>query len=915
MRNTRLRRTSEMVLAILLLCLSVGCTVKTTGKRTVHYKLYENASLKHIGTWIKTDIYIPREAIVAVMAKGEVWDTRNPAKWRWQPFPLLELKIGKNGMKRFLTAGGDMKNPANMNVFMSVNDGFLYFSIKGWRHPEKKAGSFIATVILWDKGHQDQIAEDIEGLVSTHPGDHQYRHLVSYMAVCFLHMRDYARAEIFLKRLRESGQATARVFRMSSHFERSLGRYDRAKAYAEEALRIAKQSGNQIMEGGTLLCLSGALSGLGQYEEAMKMAMRSLALAESKRRPPHRVLSAMAHVSIAGILLKMNNPSESIGHIEGALRFFTTRDRWGVTPMCYVMLGMSHWQLNEMNEARKSFESALTEANKWGRPEPTQVAHTFLGRIAEREGDDQKAFEHYAEAIKIIEGMRSKLTDPSLKALFMEKHLDVYEWMIRLLQRRQRAPEALHYLERAKARAMLDMLGEKAFSSKVKEENELLAQERSIRKRIDSVSMEMEMEVVSPESPGRSEEQISEIRQLESEHRAILDKIERRNPELASLLTIKPLGAKEIQALLDPDTALLEYFLGRESQLVFVAAREKVLAVPLHASPGTLFKMIQAFRTDAVEGISLERLAMKGYQKPLSDLYDILIRPIEGEISAKKHLVIVPHGMLHYLPFHALLSKKGGKPGYLIESFAISYLPSASVLKYTRVKNKGNRKDLFAVGNPATGLDPLPAAEQEAREVSALFDRKLVLTGQQATETSVKDQSPSYDMVLLSTHGEMIESNPLKSNLRFAPSKGDDGRLTVDEIFDMEIKANLVTLSACETALVSGEVENFPQGDDLVGLTRAFIHAGAPSVVASLWKVSDDSTVKLMRAYYRNLQGMSKAEALRTAQLELMKLSLRFNLERGRTAITRSSGYQPGVTIECSHPFFWAPFILVGDWK
>ena len=137
----------------------------------------------------------------------------------------------------------------------------------------------------------------------------------------------------------------------------------------------------------------------------------------------------------------------------------------------------------------------------------------------------------------------------------------------------------------------------------------------------------------------------------------------------------------------------------------------------------------------------------------------------------------------------------------------------------------------------------------------------------------------------------------------------------MDEIFDMEIKANLVTLSACETALVSGEAENFPQGDDLVGLTRAFIHAGAPSVVASLWKVSDDSTVKLMRAYYRNLQGMSKVEALRTAQLELMNLSLRFNLERGRAAITRSAGYQPGVTIECSHPFFWAPFILVGDWK
>jgi CHAT domain-containing protein len=213
------------------------------------------------------------------------------------------------------------------------------------------------------------------------------------------------------------------------------------------------------------------------------------------------------------------------------------------------------------------------------------------------------------------------------------------------------------------------------------------------------------------------------------------------------------------------------------------------------------------------------------------------------------------------------------------------------VLKYARAKNKGNRGDLFAVGNPVTGLSPLPAAEVEVKEVSAIFEKKLVLTGQQATKISVKSQGPQYDMILLSTHGEMIESNPLKSNLRFTPSEGDDGKLTVNEIFDMEIKANLVTLSACETALVKGETGDFPQGDDLVGLSRAFLHAGAPSVVASLWKVSDESTVELMRAFYRNIKTMSKSEALQRAQLDLMKSGL------------------------SSHPFFWAPFILLGDWK
>ncbi|MGZ3605841.1 MAG: CHAT domain-containing protein, partial [Thermodesulfobacteriota bacterium] len=184
-----------------------------------------------------------------------------------------------------------------------------------------------------------------------------------------------------------------------------------------------------------------------------------------------------------------------------------------------------------------------------------------------------------------------------------------------------------------------------------------------------------------------------------------------------------------------------------------------------------------------------------------------------------------------------------------------------------------------------------PAAEVEVNEVSAIFEKKLVLTGQQATKASVKSQGPGYDLILLSTHGEMIESNPLKSNLRFTPLERDDGKLTVSEIFDMEIKANLVTLSACETALVRGETGDFPQGDDLVGLSRAFIHAGAPSVVASLWKVSDESTVELMRAFYRNIKTMSKSEALQRAQLGLMKSVLGF------------------------HPYFWAPFVLIGDWR
>jgi CHAT domain-containing protein len=408
----------------------------------------------------------------------------------------------------------------------------------------------------------------------------------------------------------------------------------------------------------------------------------------------------------------------------------------------------------------------------------------------------------------------------------------------------------------------------------------------------------------------------ADIERLRQEHTDILQRIEQLNPELASLININPLQASEIQDLLDADTALLAYYVGWDVNLVFVVTREQVTSVGLETSREKLLDGIQRFRTEAVEEISVDGMASKGYAPSLSELYASLIQPVEERIAGKRHLVIVPHGILHYLPFQALLRKgPDGAEGYLIESFTISYLPSASLLRFVRMKAGGRKEAFLAVGNPATGLASLPAAEVEAREVSALFQNRMLLTGQQATETSVKNEGPRFDMMLLSTHGEMIESDPLKSNLRFTPSTSDDGRLTVGEIFDMEVKADLVTLSACETGLARGVKGGFPTGDDLVGLSRAFIHAGTPSVVASLWKVSDDSTVALMRTFYGNLREMSKAEALRQAQLALMKSRLSFRSERGGSGITRSPGYQPGVTIDCSHPFFWAPFILVGDWQ
>jgi CHAT domain-containing protein/Tfp pilus assembly protein PilF len=911
-----------------MISLLFGCMPRMTVKETAHYKVYENIDLvasTNFGTWTKTDIQIPQGAIVAVMAKGEIWDTRNPSEWYWQPHQCLRFKVGEDSREINIICGIDRKDPYNLNVVPSGNGGFLYFGMGTWwrnRNPKTKMGKITARAIVWEKDRQDQIESDLLRLIRDHPKDPQFRFLVAFMANCLGPIGEYQKVQNLYKMMKENpdldwDKVYSVVLNHLSDFERQQGRNESAKAYLEESLKGVRHYGNKYEESMVLQRLGRVAFNQKKYEEANQLLEQALEIAMTIKNP-YVIGSCLSNMGVN--LLRMNKPSEAIEHLEKALEQYRRSDVYLTQRWCYLNLGEAYMRLNKNMEAKKSFESAIEVALKAADPQPQWSAHQWLGRMAEREGNNQVAFEHYAEAIKLVESMRAKYTDPELKALFMKDKFRFYERMIQLLYKMQRVPEALHYLERARARVMLDMLAEKTLSSKNKEENELLDQERDLRKRIEEISTGQEK--ISFERPQQPEEEISEaqkpekliseLERLQSQHRAILEKIEKLNPELASLVSINPLKANEIQGLLDGDTILIEYFIGMESRFIFLVTREKVLAVSLKVDSKKLFQKIREFRARAVEGITLDLLFSKAYERPLSDLHDILIQPIEEKIFGKKNLVIIPYGMLHYLPFQALLSREGK---YLIESFTISYLPSATVLKYARVKNKGNRMDLFAAGNPVTGLEPLPATEEEVREVSILFEKRLVLMGKEATKNLVKGQSPKYDLLHLSTHGEMIESNPLKSNLRFTPSERDDGRLTVNEIFDMEIKANLVVLSACETALVKGETGDFPQGDDLVGLSRAFIHAGAPSVVASLWKVSDDSTVKLMKTFYQNMRNMPKAEALRKAQMDLMKSTVRFPITRAGGGTIQTSQKLSEEMVECSHPFFWAPFILLGDWR
>ena len=358
-----------------------------------------------------------------------------------------------------------------------------------------------------------------------------------------------------------------------------------------------------------------------------------------------------------------------------------------------------------------------------------------------------------------------------------------------------------------------------------------------------------------------------------------------RNADYAQEASIWHVRTEPIQDYLAPETMLVEYFVARGRMLACLVTRQSIRVVQL---PGQLndvraqlprawlnLKTVPRSPADRIPHLA-DKL-----KTVLCSLQEILIAPIEHQLADHAQLIIVPHGPLHYVPFHALHDGSG----YLLERHLISYLPVASLLRYCQGVQSPT-KDLVAIGHSKGGL--LPYTVQEARSIAAIMGGSSLLE-EQATLDRVRERAAACRSIHIATHGEFRSDNPLFSGLDL-----EDGSLTTLETFNWRLQASLVTLSACQTgwSVVGG-------GDELLGLMRAFLYAGAATLVLSLWAVHDRSTATLMELFYRNLvDGRSKGEALRGAQLSL----LRGELGNG------SDGAQ-----RLAHPYFWAPFYLVGD--
>ncbi|MGH9640955.1 MAG: CHAT domain-containing protein, partial [Terriglobales bacterium] len=387
----------------------------------------------------------------------------------------------------------------------------------------------------------------------------------------------------------------------------------------------------------------------------------------------------------------------------------------------------------------------------------------------------------------------------------------------------------------------------------------------------------IEREQLRPEE--RSQERIKQLEQearmRESDLTKAMKEATIAEAHEAGLEVAATVSLEQIRAALPADTTLVEYFRAKDHFLACVLTRDDLQITPVTVRPRIqkLLQLLQfqisKFRLDPKYLDTFSQPLLDATQSHLKNLYQELIAPIRNQLNSK-HLVFVQHGLLHYVPFHALHDGES----YLVDRFSVSYAPSASVYAICQSKTATITGNPLILGVPDAQT---PSIQTEVEALSGMLPNAKVFVGEQATEAVLREHGRTSRIVHIATHGFFRQDNPMFSSIRLG-----DAHLSLYDINHLHLPAELVVLSGCATGL-----NVVTPGDELIGLARGLLQAGAQSLVLSLWDVHDESTKDFMIAFYARLQqGHSKANAMQAAMIELRERH--------------------------PHPYHWAPFSLIG---
>jgi CHAT domain-containing protein/tetratricopeptide (TPR) repeat protein len=745
-----------------------------------------------------------------------------------------------------------------------------------------------------------------------------------------------------------------------------LGDAQNALDYFNRTLALSRENGDRQQEANATMNIGKAYAFLGDLQTALNYYNKAMALRNESQQ------SGSGPTGEAGLLSDIGMVYHSLGDDQRALDYLKQsislwrigRSRSG-EEIALTNIAEVYSSLGEKQEALNYFKQALSIQQAIG--EPTGEARSLFGIAKiEHENNLKEALSHIERALSIVESLRSNVIIQELRATYFASVQDYYKLYIDILMRlhsieREAGHDsaALRASERARARSLLDLLSETRVDFRQDIASELIVRERELRQRLNSRAENLFRLKASGRGDTDTVKLEKELTEIASELRELQAEIRQKSPRYAALTQPQTLTLKEIQQLLDADTALLEYSLGEERSFLWVVTPDSMSSYQLperrsfESIAKEVYSLLLARQPEPGESydeyVRRAAKADKLYWQTAAKLSSIALGPIAAGLL-KKRLLIVADGVLQYIPFSALPLPAVKKRAVAIRrplllDYEIINLPSASSLAALR-RELSDRKP--APGMVAVLADPvfdgedirvkrslaasppkaseqtaemdsdrepllrsaletgvsdgkqmlgrLPFSRQEAEVIASLIPpglRKQALDFEASRATAMSDELGRYRFVHFATHGLINSLHPELSGLVFSmvdeTGKPQNGFLRLHEIYNLKLPADLVVLSACQTAL-GKEV----RGEGIVGLTRGFMYAGASRVMASLWKIDDVATAELMNYFYKGILGerrLSAAAALREAQIHM------YRRPRWR------------------QPFFWAAFLLQGEWR
>lgn len=697
---------------------------------------------------------------------------------------------------------------------------------------------------------------------------------------------EYSRALNMLRAAQKQCEAAGDAYHVAlCHLDLSeiyleLNLFEEARDMAHEAARRFLELGMGYEQGKAAANEAIALSQQGKALRALELFTRAREIFVNEK---NLVWPWLLDLYQAMVLFDQGRLFEARRLCARAAKFFDKSMLSGKAILCHLLLARLASRTGELTEAKAECMAALQRVREIEAPNLHHQALLLMGQLHQTEGDDAAAADFYEKAREQQEALRSNLHAEELKISFWKNRLEVYERLVELCLRRPDLPgageKAFRYIEQAKSRSLMELMRQSKQAPQISDhgQSDLVRRIRDLREELNWYYHRIEIEQLRPEEPASSrvEQLQSQARQRERELLRILRDLSSTQQEIVGLGSAAPVELDAVQARLPKGTALLEYFRFGDRIVAAVVFRNslEILPVTLAGRVGNLLRLLQfqlsKFRLGAGYLSKFSDSLLRATQAHLRELHDELIAPLRSNLEAQ-HLIIVPHGLLHYVPFHALFDGES----YLIDRFPVSYAPSAAVyaLCHDRPANSQGKSLIFGVPDVQA-----PLILEEVRSVASLLPDAEVYLGESANLQTLAERGPHCRLLHIATHGNFRQDNPMFSGIRLGGSV-----LNLYDLYQLRLNAELVVLSGCSTGLnaVAG-------GDELLGLVRGLLSAGSQSLLLTLWDVQDRSTAEFMKLFYRHLsETPHRALALQAAVKELRQTY--------------------------PHPYFWGPFSLIG---